>query len=36
TGSDSTAPLLGMATAALAAGGGIVWAVRRRAAALAN
>ncbi|MFJ7525484.1 LAETG motif-containing sortase-dependent surface protein [Streptomyces griseus] len=36
TGSDSTAPLLGMATAALAAGGGIVWAVRRRAAALAS
>ncbi|MFJ4613583.1 LAETG motif-containing sortase-dependent surface protein [Streptomyces griseus] len=36
TGSDSTAPLLGMATAVLAAGGGIVWAVRRRAAALAN
>ncbi|MFI9016215.1 LAETG motif-containing sortase-dependent surface protein [Streptomyces griseus] len=36
TGSDSTAPLLGMATAAIAAGGGIVWAVRRRAAALAN
>ncbi|GGP52899.1 LAETG motif-containing sortase-dependent surface protein [Streptomyces sindenensis] len=32
TGSDSTAPLIGMAAAALAAGGGIVWAVRRRSA----
>ncbi|PSK69652.1 peptidase [Streptomyces sp. CS149] len=33
TGSDSTGPLIGMAAAALAAGGGIVWAVRRRSAA---
>ncbi|MFE6696676.1 LAETG motif-containing sortase-dependent surface protein [Streptomyces sp. NPDC057718] len=33
TGSDSTAPLVGMAAAAVAAGGGILWAVRRRAAA---
>ncbi|SBU93215.1 LPXTG-motif cell wall anchor domain-containing protein [Streptomyces sp. Ncost-T6T-1] len=36
TGSDSTAPLIGMAAAALAAGGGIVWAVRRRSAARGN
>ncbi|MFD5199471.1 LAETG motif-containing sortase-dependent surface protein [Streptomyces sp. NPDC058375] len=36
TGSDSTAPLLGMAAAAVAAGGGILWAVRRRSAARAN
>ncbi|MET8603524.1 LAETG motif-containing sortase-dependent surface protein [Streptomyces rubiginosohelvolus] len=33
TGSDSTGPLIGMAAAAVAAGGGIVWAVRRRSAA---
>ncbi|MEV8004036.1 LAETG motif-containing sortase-dependent surface protein [Streptomyces parvus] len=33
TGSDSTAPLIGMAAAAVAAGGGILWAVRRRSAA---
>ncbi|GGS77987.1 LAETG motif-containing sortase-dependent surface protein [Streptomyces badius] len=32
TGSDSTGPLIGMAAAAVAAGGGIVWAVRRRTA----
>ncbi|OLO30774.1 peptidase [Streptomyces sp. MNU77] len=36
TGSDSTAPLAGMAAAAVAAGGGIVWAVRRRSAARGN
>ncbi|UPT44771.1 LAETG motif-containing sortase-dependent surface protein [Streptomyces sp. WAC00303] len=36
TGSDSTAPLAGMAAAAVAAGGGIIWAVRRRSAARAN
>ncbi|TYR64522.1 LAETG motif-containing sortase-dependent surface protein [Streptomyces parvus] len=36
TGSDSTGPLIGMAAAALAAGGGIVWAVRRRSAAQGN
>ncbi|WP_306506638.1 LAETG motif-containing sortase-dependent surface protein [Streptomyces sp. rh195] len=34
--SDSTAPLAGMAAAAVAAGGGIIWAVRRRSAARAN
>lgn len=33
TGSDSTGPLIGMAAAAVAAGGGILWAVRRRSAA---
>ncbi|MEU5368419.1 LAETG motif-containing sortase-dependent surface protein [Streptomyces sp. NPDC005951] len=33
TGSDSAGPLIGMAAAAVAAGGGIVWAVRRRSAA---
>ncbi|MGW7091273.1 LAETG motif-containing sortase-dependent surface protein [Streptomyces sp. NPDC054874] len=36
TGSDSTAPLVGMAAAAVAAGGGIIWAVRRRSAARTN
>ncbi|MFJ5044905.1 LAETG motif-containing sortase-dependent surface protein [Streptomyces sp. NPDC088719] len=36
TGSDSTAPLAGMAAAAVVAGGGIIWAVRRRSAARAN
>lgn len=36
TGSDSTVPLAGMAAAAVAAGGGIIWAVRRRSAARAN
>ncbi|MFH9687660.1 LAETG motif-containing sortase-dependent surface protein [Streptomyces sp. NPDC021019] len=36
TGSDSTAPLVGMAAAAVAAGGGIIWAVRRRTAARAD
>ncbi|MEU6046582.1 LAETG motif-containing sortase-dependent surface protein [Streptomyces griseus] len=36
TGSDSTAPLAGMAAAAVVAGGGIVWAVRRRSAARGN
>ncbi|MFI1931981.1 LAETG motif-containing sortase-dependent surface protein [Streptomyces sp. NPDC020330] len=36
TGSDSTVPLAGMAAAAVAAGGGIVWAVRRRSAAHTN
>ncbi|WP_405469604.1 LAETG motif-containing sortase-dependent surface protein [Streptomyces anulatus] len=36
TGSDSTAPLAGMAAAAVAAGGAIIWAVRRRSAARAN
>ncbi|MDQ0987150.1 peptidase [Streptomyces sp. V2I9] len=30
TGSGSTLPLVGMAAAAVAAGGGVVWAVRRR------
>ncbi|MFE2502765.1 LAETG motif-containing sortase-dependent surface protein [Streptomyces rubiginosohelvolus] len=33
TGSESTGPLIGMAAAAVAAGGGILWAVRRRSAA---
>ncbi|WP_206272894.1 LAETG motif-containing sortase-dependent surface protein [Streptomyces globisporus] len=33
TGSDSTGPLTGMAAAAVAAGGAILWAVRRRSAA---
>ncbi|MFF8553317.1 LAETG motif-containing sortase-dependent surface protein [Streptomyces sp. NPDC015501] len=36
TGSDSTLPLVGMAGAAVAAGGGIVWAVRRRSASREN
>ncbi|MEU5968262.1 hypothetical protein DER30_1906 [Streptomyces sp. HB202] len=36
TGSDSTLPLAGMAAATVAAGAGIVWAVRRRSAARAN
>ncbi|OCC08732.1 LAETG motif-containing sortase-dependent surface protein [Streptomyces sp. PTY087I2] len=36
TGSDSTVPLIGMAAAAVAAGGGILWAVRRRSAAQGN
>ncbi|MFE5959170.1 LAETG motif-containing sortase-dependent surface protein [Streptomyces rubiginosohelvolus] len=36
TGSDSTGPLIGMAAAAVAAGGGILWAVRRRSAARGN
>ncbi|MFI1222129.1 MULTISPECIES: LAETG motif-containing sortase-dependent surface protein [unclassified Streptomyces] len=36
TGSDSTVPLAGMAAAAVAAGGGIVWAMRRRSAARAS
>ncbi len=36
TGSDSTAPIVGMAAAAVAAGGGILWAVRRRSAARGN
>ncbi|MEU0101802.1 LAETG motif-containing sortase-dependent surface protein [Streptomyces sp. NPDC006267] len=36
TGSDSTVPLAGMAAAAVAAGAGIVWAVRRRSVARAH
>lgn len=36
TGSDSTVPLAGMAAATVAAGAGIVWAVRRRSAARGN
>ncbi|MFJ6613643.1 LAETG motif-containing sortase-dependent surface protein [Streptomyces sp. NPDC091289] len=36
TGSDSTLPLAGMAAAAVAAGGGILWAVRRRSAVRGN